>query len=59
VDAYAERRAKLVNDNFEVNLKIVFTALNEIGKTFPFKDKIAHLQVERILAHIVKEYNDS
>jgi len=40
VDAFADRLTKLVNETFDVELRVAFKAPNEIGKLFPFKDNI-------------------
>jgi hypothetical protein len=40
MDAFADRLTKLVNETFDVELRVAFKAPNEIGKLFPFKDNI-------------------
>ena len=40
VDAFADKLTKLVNETFDVELRVAFKAPNEIGKMFPFKDNI-------------------
>jgi len=40
VEAFAGRLTKLVNETFDVELRVAFKAPKEIGNMFPFKDNI-------------------
>jgi hypothetical protein len=51
VDAFADRLTKVVNETFDVELKVAFKAPNEIGKLFPFKDSIKETHVHSIVEY--------
>ncbi len=52
---FATRLTKLVNDNFEqIDFKVGFKAPNEIGKKFPFKDKIKESKEQYLVVYKIK-----
>ena len=54
-DGFAEKLTKLVNNTFEqVDFKIAFTAPNEIGKMFPFKDNIRDKQYSSLVVYKIR-----
>jgi hypothetical protein len=51
VDAFADRLTKLVNETFDVELRVAFKAPNEIGKLFPFKDNIKETHAHSMVVY--------
>ncbi len=51
VDAFADRLIKLVNETFDVELRVAFKTPNEIGKLFPFKDNIKETHAHSMVVY--------
>jgi hypothetical protein len=51
-EEFSKRLKNLVEQNFpKIDLKIAFTTPNEIGKLFPFKDKITNIEKQSLVIY--------
>jgi hypothetical protein len=51
-EEFSKRLRKLVNKNFpKIDLKVAYTTPNEIGKMFPFKDRISCIEKQSLVIY--------
>ena len=53
-DDFAKGLKELVENNFEVDMRVAFRAPNEIGKMFPFKDNLKKVEQKSLVVYKIK-----